>query len=258
MELKISDPRNLDPFAFLRQIAACFKYATLVELDRSQLEPCLIEDIDQIAQRVLNNPDLPESEQGPFAQRMSSLHYHWSTAVSGGRANSTFLVFATRFRLDSYVKWKLKQRQSKDTLDSASVAPAELSSMLHAAVVDVDNLPNFEPYTLPNQGRRSMELIELLLRGGANPYEKLHGESGQEWVESEYNHISPAERKRLLELFRRHGRKVSRKFGRDASAPVIGRSAQEVYESWSFKDELVMRSTPRNYAASICEGRSRH
>jgi hypothetical protein len=234
--LKTSDPLHLDPSTFLHHMAACFKYATLLEHDRRKLDVALIEEIDHLAHQVISNTS---ADQGTFAQRISTTDYHWSSAISGGRANSTFLTFAVRFRLDSYVDFKL---------DNTDIHPVELSGMLHAAVVDFDNLLSFGPYALPNQGSMNLELVTRLLKKGASPYEYYHGISAYEAVLDEmclYGGHLRKDGQSLLRLFERYGRRLDKADRGNTLTP------EEVHLSWSFKDELVKTNRP-GYAATIC------
>lgn len=236
--MKVSKPVELEPLGFIQLIAACLKYAALVEQEHGKLNAYLIEEIDLTANRLLNNT---ASEQGVFTQRISSLNYHWSSALSGGRANSTFLSFAIRFRLDSFVAWKLNQIQLDQT---------ELSALLHSAVVDFDSLPNFGPYALSEQSTRNMELIKELVKKGASPYEQFDGLSAYETV-AEDIHVHDHDRISLLKLFKRYVRRklASASAGREASGNNL--SAEQVHGKWAFKDDLVPTRPRRGSNESI-------
>ena len=187
--LKLSDPLDVDLPGFLEQISACFKYATLAEKDFNRLDVHLLEEIDSVAHQVTSNP---VSSQGPFVQRMATSNYHWSSALSGGRTNSMFLSFAVRFRLDSYVNWNIKH---------GKLSRFELSALLHTAVMDFDNLPNFRSYGLEAQGSQNMELLKSLLKLGASPYEEFHGLSAYSAVLDDTHHQN-RQREKILWLFK--------------------------------------------------------
>jgi hypothetical protein len=74
--LKTSDPLHLDNSTLLHHMAACFKYATLLEQDQGKLNVALIEGIDHLAYQVISNTS---ADQGIFAQRILTTEYHWSS-----------------------------------------------------------------------------------------------------------------------------------------------------------------------------------
>lgn len=237
--LKTSNLLHMEFPQFLKHMAACFIYATLLERDRGYLDVAIIDRIDHLAHQVISTQSI---EQDTFAKRISSLNYHWSSAMSGGRANSTFLTFAVRFRLDSYVDFKLEE---------TGIHPVELSSMLHAAVVDFDNLPSFGLYTLPNQGSINIDLVTRLLKKGASPFEPYNGISAYEFVMDETSHNLNHLRKegqQLLQLFQRYGKRLPKDDRRNNLL-----AAEEVHLAWSFRDELV-KTKKSKYAATICRG----
>jgi hypothetical protein len=216
LQLKTSDPKSLDQLGFLQKIFTSLKYAELSEKEQNVVEWQLLQDIDQVAQRIFT---AIVASQGTAVSLESTMEYHWSSAISGGRANSTFLTFAVRFGLHSFVTW---------SLDQIDIGSQELSAMLQAGLIDLDNMPYLGCYSLQRQGIENIDLLVMLLKRGANPYEMFHGCSVYELARARRDET-------LLRSIDLYGPKSRQ----PTSANTI--SEQDTYDNWSFKDHLVLR-----------------
>lgn len=195
VQLKVTDTSTLELAGLWDTLTTCFKYASLSENASGKEYGRILDEIDKAAGKITTEQRYLQS---PLVERLSLTKHHWSSAISGGRYNSTFLSFAVTYRLDSYVQQKIKDLNKLD-----------LSALLQVAVVDYNNLPQLGNRGLPNQGFRNLRLVKALLKLGANPFEEFRSMSAYEVIQDDIhdqtaNHA--AERQKILSMFKSYKR----------------------------------------------------
>lgn len=177
IQLKVLHPRYLMPHSFWQIIAFCIEHFARAERESGTTQVHLLDELDSAATAWSQLP-------GPFGH--SFVHffwrteegskYHWTSTLAtgwsrsvGGPSASTFLAFAVRCQLYSYVQAKLCNGTSMLA-----------SPLLYTAVNDYRiNLQNAPSCLLT---RPNIKLIELLLAHGADTNAMFRGISAWERV----------------------------------------------------------------------------
>lgn len=177
LQLKVLHPRYIMPHSFWQIVAFCVEHYARAERESGTTQVQVLDELDSAATAW-------SQLQGPFGHTFvhffwrteACAKYHWtSTLVTswsrsvGGPAASTFLAFAVRCQLYSYVQAKLSNGSSEMA-----------SSLLYTAVndywINLQNAPSCQ-LTRPN-----VKLIELLLAHGADTNALFRGTSAWERV----------------------------------------------------------------------------
>lgn len=191
------------PHSFWQIIAFCIEHYARAEHESGITQVHVLDELDSAATAWSQLP-------GPFGYTFvqffwrteASAKYHWtSTLVTGwsrsvgGPTASTFLAFAVRCQLYSYVQAKLSNGYSNMA-----------SSLLYTAVndyrINLENAPSCQ-LTRPN-----IKLIELLLAHGADTNELFRGISAWERVLEESSKAIPEDEalwQAIRNLFIRYG-----------------------------------------------------
>jgi hypothetical protein len=191
------------PHSFLQIIAFCIEHYARAERESGTTHVHVLDELDSAATAWSQLP-------GPFGHTFvrffwrteAGAKYHWtSTLVTGwsgsvgGPAASTFLAFAVRCQLYSYVQAKLSN-------GSSNMA----SSLLYTAVNDYRiNLPNAPSCQIT---RPNIKLIELLLAHGADTNALFRGVSAWERVLEQSSKTTPEDEalwQAIRNLFIRYG-----------------------------------------------------
>jgi hypothetical protein len=255
IQLKVLHPRYLMPHSFWQIIAFCIEHFARAERESGTTQVQLLDELDSAASTWSQLP-------GPFGQTFirffwrteESSKYHWtSTLVTGwsrsvgGPAGSTFLAFAVRCQLYSYVQAKLSN-------GSSGFASPLLYTAVYDYRVNLQNAPSCQ-LTRPN-----IKLIELLLAHGADTNVMFRGISTWERV-LEQSSKAPLEDEALWQairsLFIRYGADMEK-------APHLKESRHErrprVFQN-PYLDDQSQPQTPgpnsmRDRVASISQARS--
>jgi hypothetical protein len=174
------------PHSFWQIIAFCIEHYARAERESGTTQAHMLDELDSAATAWSQLP-------GPFGHTFvhffwrteAGAKYHWTSTLEtdwsrsvGGPAASTFLAFAVRCQLYSYVQAKL-------STGSSSMA----SSLLYTAVNDYRiNLQNASSCQLT---RPSIKLIELLLAHGADTNALFRGISAWERVLEQSVKVNP-------------------------------------------------------------------
>jgi len=203
LQLKVLHPRYLMPHSFWQIVAFCVEHYARTERESGATQVQVLDELDSAATAWSQLP-------GPFGYTFvqffwrtnAGAKYHWtSTLVTGwsrsvgGPAASTFLAFAVRCQLYSYVQAKLSNGSSEMA-----------SSLLYTAVndyrINLQNAPSCQ-LTRPN-----IKLIELLLAHGADTNALFCGMSAWERVLEQSSKANPEDEalwQAIRNLFIRYG-----------------------------------------------------
>lgn len=191
------------PHSFWQIVAFCVEHFARAERESGTTQAQLLDELDSAATAWSQLP-------GPFGHTFvnffwrteAGAKYHWTSTIVtgwswsvGGPAASTFLAFAVRCQLYSYVQAKLSNGSSQMA-----------SSLLYTAVNDYRiNLQNAPSCQLT---RPSIKLIELLLAHGADTNALFRGISAWERVLEQSARASPDDEslwQAIRNLFIRYG-----------------------------------------------------
>jgi hypothetical protein len=203
IQLKILHPRYLMPHSFWQIVAFCIEHYARAERESGTTQVHVLDELDSAATAWSQLP-------GPFGHTFvrffwrtdAGAKYHWTSTFGtnwsrsvGGPAASTFLTFAVRCQLYSYIQSKLNNGSSEMA-----------SSLLYTAVNDYEiNLQHAPSCQL---SRPNVKLIELLLAHGADTNALFRGMSAWERVLEHSSAASPEDEalwQAVRNLFVRHG-----------------------------------------------------
>lgn len=142
-------------------ISSILKYSSKAgsKTQRTQFE--LLHELDRFAQEIFSK----ETTFGaPLLLRywggVSSLNYHWSSTLTRGVTNDNFPHLAVRTQLSPLIAYLLRERHVGKKECSSLLKTAVSRFDLHLACADGQTLE----WTRPN-----LELIKILMEGGADP-----------------------------------------------------------------------------------------
>jgi hypothetical protein len=191
------------PHSFWQIIAFCIEHYARAERESGTTQVNVLDELDSAATAWSQLP-------GPFGHTLvqffwrteAGAKYHWTSSFGtswsrsvGGPAASTFLSFAVRCQLYSYVQAKLSSGSSEMS-----------SSLLYTAVNDYQiNLQHAPSCQL---SRPNIKLVELLLAHGADTNSLFRGMSAWERVLEHSSTASPEDEtlwQAIRNLFIRYG-----------------------------------------------------